>query len=66
MEEAGWGQSTDGFQPSHSGGIPSHGHADSANIPAVRDLLPAHSYSTRYGGMKSGVKMQLPILFLAA
>lgn len=50
MEEAGWGQSTDGFQPSHSGGIPSHSHADPANVPAVRDLLPAHSYSSRYGG----------------
>lgn len=61
MEEASWGQSTDGFQPSHSGRIPSHRHADPANIPAVGDLLPAHIDSTRYGGGNRVIRIELPI-----
>lgn len=65
MEEASWGQSADGFQPPHSGGVPSHCHADPADIPAVGDVLPAHSYSTRYGG-SGGDKIELPIAFSAA
>lgn len=61
MEEASWGQSTDGFQPSHSGGIPSHSHADPANIPAVGDLLPAHVDSTRYRKKNRVIRMELPM-----
>lgn len=67
MEEASWGQSTDGFQPSHSRGVPSHRHAYLANIPAVGALVPAHCYSTRYGGQESRPSENVtPIAFPAA
>lgn len=52
-EQAG-GQSTDGFQPPHGGGGgPLHCPAHLADIPAVGGLVPAHRYSTRFGGKAS-------------
>nr|KAF6319775.1 hypothetical protein mMyoMyo1_008512 [Myotis myotis] len=52
-EQAG-GQSTDGFQPPHGGGGgPLHFPAHLADMPAVGDLVPAHRYSTRFGGKES-------------
>lgn len=48
MEETGRSQPTDGFQPSDPRRISTQRHANFADIPALRAILPAHLHTARY------------------